>query len=113
MAINGLIWPNFSHQRIFFTKLRSENEIKNRFYSKLRKSVRKVNRSIEVLKLRQYNKFKLNIIFQLSNISEGKLSEKDRVSPQIFQFYKGTFYYYIEFLYDLIEFSNQNPHLES
>lgn len=75
-------------------KYRCENSIKNRFYSRLRKSVRKLNKAIGGKDLKRYNKFKLNIIFKLSNISEGKMAQKHKFAPQIFQFYRGKLFSY-------------------
>lgn len=41
--------------------------------------MRKLNNLIMKYFPQKYNKFNLNIIFKLSNISEGKISEKQKI----------------------------------
>ena len=77
--INGLPYQSTLKGGIFYRYLSCENSIKNRFYSRLRKSIRKLNKAIPGLFGKKYQKFNLNIIFKLSNVSEGKVIGKCRV----------------------------------
>ena len=57
---------------------------------------------------KKYSKFNLNIIFKISNASEGKIIGKCQVELSIQQFYKGKFLINADFIYKLIDFSNQD-----
>lgn len=72
LETNGHYYQNIFQEGIniyYNLKFSCENFIKNHFYSRLRKSVRKLNKFITNLFFKKYNKFNLNIIFKLSNIS--------------------------------------------
>jgi hypothetical protein len=67
--IHGNLWALLSRKLNGF----GSSFLKNHFYGRLRKSVRKLNVKIISNFSKAYAPFNLNIIFKLSNISEGKI----------------------------------------
>lgn len=74
----------------------------------MRKSIRKLNKNLAGLFGKRYSKFNLNIIFKISNASEGKVIGKCQVENSIQQFYKGKLCVNEDFIYKLIDFSDQD-----
>lgn len=54
--------------RYWLANDRTDSFIKNHFYSRLRKCIRKLNRFIEEEFKKKYKKLNLNIIFKLTNL---------------------------------------------
>ena len=63
----------------FLLDLRTDNCVKNHFYSKLRKSIRKLNKTIHDFFKREFKEIKITILYKLIEAAD----EKFKNSPSI------------------------------
>jgi hypothetical protein len=88
-AINGLSLPR---DCLVGTSLshRSDNCVKNHFYSKLRKALRRINRAIHHRHRKEYRDFKLPLLNRIVETTEERFKTQPSLDPSAVQQSLGT-----------------------
>lgn len=71
--------------RYLFPTYRSDNCVKNHFYSKLRKSLRRINRAIHHKYKKEYHDFKLLLLNRIVETTEERFKQHPALDPQAVQ----------------------------
>lgn len=70
---------------------RSDNCVKNHFYSKLRKSVRKLNKLINDYFREEYKPIKESALSRIVKTTESKFKNSTKIDEELADFCNGTF----------------------
>ena len=65
LEINGLLFLKNYQEGIFKLSIRTDNCVKNHFYSKLRKAIRKLNKIIHDNFRKEFKEIKITILYKI------------------------------------------------
>lgn len=94
-----------TRRQVPFHSLRSDNCVKNHFYSKLRKALRKINRVVQTNYKKELKEFKPNVLYRIVEVAEENFKSAPTYEKNFTTFSHRNFFINEELKNELFEFS--------
>ncbi len=91
----GNRWSVISHHlpgRYWLINDRTDNGIKNHFYSKMRKAVRRINKIISENYKKEYKEIKTSLLYKLIETSESKFKVSSIIDEEVADYCSGIYF---------------------
>lgn len=82
--------------KVHTNTFRTDNCVKNHFYSKLRKALKKINKVINHVYRKEFKEIKPNVLYRIVEVVEEKFKEIPKFDKEFSAYSNSTISFYVE-----------------